>query len=200
MHARAKAPLHKIWAERYVSMKNFIKGIKGKQILVAGLSALVIVAGVYRWTQTRDTESLVVNNAVSDPGIQVEKIVTADEKNDDYTGDYFAKARYDRDCARSEAAELLKVSVTGGEDSEEIALKNREMLEKYASDMKKETAIENMVIAKGYSDCVAFIDDSGVKVVVKSDTLQKEGVAQIKDIVVQQTGAKTTDIKISTKN
>ena len=181
-------------------MKNFIKGIKGKQILVAGLSALVIVAGVYRWTQTRDMESIVVNNAVSDPGIQVEKIVTADEKNDDYTGDYFAKARYDRDCARSEAAELLKVSVTGGEDSEEIALKNREMLEKYASDMKKETAIENMVIAKGYSDCVAFIDDSGVKVVVKSDTLQKEGVAQIKDIVVQQTGAKTTDIKISTKN
>lgn len=181
-------------------MKNFIKGIRGKQILVAGLSALVVVAGVYRWSQMKEGESIVVNTDATIQDTQVEKIEPLNKAEDDYTTDYFAKARYDRDCARSEAAELLKVSATDGAESDEIIARNRELLEQYASDMKKETAIENMVIAKGYSDCVAFIDESGVRVVVKSDTLQKEGVAQIKDIVVQQTGAKATDIKISTKN
>ena len=185
-------------------MKKFFNGIRGKQILVAGLSTLVIVAGVYRWTKSGTEESVVVNNpspllTVTETN-ELEKIDESNTAKTENDTNYFAKARYDRDCARSEAAELLKVSATDGENSEEIMAKNREMLEKYASDMKKETAIENMVIAKGYSDCVAFIDDSGVRVVVKSDTLMAEGVAQIKDIVVEQTGAKATEIKISTKN
>ena len=75
----------------------------------------------------------------------------------------------------------------------------REMLEKAAKNIEKEAAIENMVIAKGYSDCVAFMDDSGIRVVVKADSLEAEGVAQIKDIIVGETGLKATEIKISTK-
>lgn len=178
-------------------MKKFFKGVRGKQILVSGLALLVMVAGYYRWTVDKDAESVAVMNEAQPSDEKVDKIPTEDNKSG--MTDYFAKARYDRDCARSEAAELLKVSNTDGENSEELAAKNIELLETFAKNMEKETAIENMVIAKGYRDCVAFVDDTGVRVVVKSDSLQAEGVAQIKDIVVQQTGVKATDIKISTK-
>ena len=181
-------------------MKKFFKGIKGKQFLVLGLCVLVAVAGYYRFSVQESQNSVAVMGGsvdaeplLSDTAENVEKDESAAET------DYFAKARYERDCSRSEAAELLKVSANEGEDAEEVAAKNREMLEVYAKNMESETAIENMVIAKGYSDCVAFVDDTGVRVVVKSDTLQAEGVAQIKDIVITQTGAKATDIKISTK-
>jgi stage III sporulation protein AH len=180
-------------------MKKFFKGVRGKQILVAGLSVLVIVAGYYRWSIEKADKTVAVMNDAVPTDSQIEPITQSDETQQINDGDYFAKARYERDCARSEAAELLKVSNTDGENGAELAEKNREMLETYAKNMEKETAIENMVIAKGYSDCVAFVDDTGVRVVVKSDTLESEGVARIKDIVVQQTGAKATDIKISTK-
>ncbi len=184
-------------------MKKFLKGIKSKQILVLGLCVLVTVAGYYRWRVAQNINSVsVMNDEVVDrPETDAHEGGggVSEDENMAYTTDYFAKARYERDCSRSEAAELLKVSGGDGETSEELAAKNREMLEGFAKNMESETAIENMVIAKGYSDCVAFVDDSGVRVIVKSDTLAAESVAQIKDIVVSETGAKATDIKISTK-
>lgn len=176
-------------------VSKFLKGIRGKQILVAGLCVLVAVSGFYRWKVDND-ETVAV---MSDEADVIDDTQTVAEDETEEYSDYFAKARYERDCARTEAAELLKVSSVDGEESEEILAKNRSMLESYAKSMERETAIENMVIAKGYSDCVAFVDDTGVRVIVKSDTLEAEGVAQIKDIVVTQTGAKATDIKISTK-
>lgn len=166
---------------------KIFKGTRGKQILVTGLAVLVIVAGYYRWNVEGDVESTPVMS---------ESVENAENDNQAADLDYFAKARYERDCARSEAAELLKVSNM----DDEIALeKNRKMLETYAKSMEKETAIENMVIAKGYQDCVAFVDETGARVIVKTDSLKAESVAQIKDIVVEKTGLDPTEIKISTK-
>ena len=181
-------------------MKKFFKEIKAKQLLVLGLCVLVAIAGYYRFSvqEVQNSVAVMGENIDTEPAPS-DTLAENMEKDESVTTDYFAKARYERDCSRSEAAELLKVSANDGEDAEEVAAKNREMLEVYAKNMESETAIENMVIAKGYSDCVAFVDDTGVRVVVKSDTLQAEGVAQIKDIVITQTGAKATDIKISTK-
>ncbi len=178
-------------------MKKFLTGVRGKQFLVLGLVFLVVVAGYYRWTVDKNSSTLAVMNDKVTIEENIEKI--ANEEDSAGTDDYFARARYERDMARSEAAELLKVSAVDTEDGIELAAKNREMLEKSAKNMESETAIENMVIAKGYSDCVAFVDDTGVRVIVKSDSLEASGVAQIKDIVVEKTGFKATEIKISTK-
>lgn len=179
-------------------MKKFLKGVRGKQILVSGLAVLVMVAGYYRWSVEKNEDIVAVMNEENPVQSEVKKIEQGEEQGLE-VGDYFAKARYERDCARSEAAELLQVANVDGAENAELAAKNREMLEVAAKNMERETAIENMVIAKGYMDCVAFVDDTGVRVVVKSDSLEAEGVAQIKDIVVEQTGVKATDIKISTK-
>lgn len=178
-------------------MKKFLKGINGKQVLVSVLSLMVVIAGIYRWNADRNHSVAVMTETL--PESVETKSDTEKTSETEETGDYFSKARYERDCARSEAAELLKVSGTDGETSEELIAKNREMLEKAAKNIEKEAAIENMVIAKGYSDCVAFMDDSGIRVVVKADSLEAEGVAQIKDIIVGETGLKATEIKISTK-
>lgn len=180
-------------------MKKLLKGVHGKQILISGLAVMVVIAGYYRWTIDRKGETVaVMTDTVSENEAEA-KTDLLDVENEDGYGDYFAKARYERDCARSEETELIKASAQEGEEGSELAVKNAEKLEVYAKNMADETAIENMVIAKGYQDCVAFVDESGVKVVVKSDTLDFEGVAQIKDIVVEQTGVKTTEIKISNK-
>ncbi len=174
-------------------MKKFLSGVKGKQALVSGLAILVLVAGYYRVTVERNADIEPVSNEV----LPLEAIEMNDETDvieDDL--DYFARARYERDCARSEATELLKVSVQNGDKEQGL---NAEKIAEYAKNMENETAIENLIKAKGYEDCVAFIDDSGVSVVVKSEDMEKEGVAKIKDIIIEQTGVKATQIKISNK-
>ncbi len=176
-------------------MKKFLKGVRGKQVLVSGLAVLVLVAGYYRWSIDRAGETMpVMNEALPQTGSETE---TAKEPEID-ENNYFAKARYERDCARSEATELLKVSAQNDSESGDAVAAAK--IAEYAKNIEAEAAIENLVIAKGYADCVAFVDDTGVKVVVKSDQLEKDGVTKIKDIVIEQTGVKATDIKISGKN
>ena len=177
-------------------MKKFLTGVRGKQVLVSGLAVLVLVAGYFRWSADNQNDIVqVMSDAVpeTDTVAEVDEIPVTNEE------DYFSKARYERDCARSEATELLMVSAEnngGSEDTDSIAA---EKIAHYAKCIESETAIENMVISKGYADCVAFVDETGVRVVVKSDALEKDGVTKIKDIVIQQTGAKATEIKISSK-
>ncbi len=171
-------------------MKKLLGGVRGKQILVSGLAVLVLAAGYYRWSVGKDFTALPTAN----DALPAENAETAAEG--DSNADYFSKARYERDCARSEAAELVKTAAQDGEENKDTS----EKLAKYAKNTESETAIENMVKAKGYADCVAFVDDAGVRVVVKSEGLEADGVAKIKDIVIEQTGVRATDIKISNKN
>lgn len=174
-------------------MKKFLSGVKGKQALVSGLAILVLVAGYYRWSVEKNIEVKPVASEAL-PLEAIEEKNETDSPEEDL--DYFARARYERDCARSEATELLKVSVQSGNSEYEM---NAEKIAEHVKNMEDETAIENLVKAKGYADCVAFIDESGVSVVVKSESMEKEGVAKIKDIVIEQTGVKATQIKISNK-
>ena len=177
-------------------MKKFLTGVRGKQILVSGLAVLVLVAGYFRWSADNKADvAQVMTETVPETTSDTEQEKTVAVAEDDY----FSKARYERDCARSEATELLMVSVENGENGETADSLAAEKIAQYAKYIESETAIENMVISKGYADCVAFVDDTGVRVVVKSDSLEKDGVTKIKDIVIQQTGAKATDIKISSK-
>ena len=60
-----------------------------------------------------------------------------------------------------------------------------------------ESQIENLVAAKGYADCVAFMGAESVSVVVDDpDGLDATDVARIMDIVVQETGYEPTQIKV----
>ena len=71
-----------------------------------------------------------------------------------------------------------------------------------ASYTLKEAQIENLVTAKGYTDCVAFMGDGSVSVVVstKSGELTAEDVAKITDITMTETGLPAGGIKIMAAN
>lgn len=60
-----------------------------------------------------------------------------------------------------------------------------------------ESQIESLVVAKGYADCVVFMGEETVSVVVSDpDGLDAVDVARIKDIVVSETGYTPEQIKI----
>ena len=61
-----------------------------------------------------------------------------------------------------------------------------------------ESQIESLVVAKGYSDCVAYISEDGISLAVAApqDGLTQTDVSLVADIVLSQTDFKLTDIHV----
>ena len=71
-----------------------------------------------------------------------------------------------------------------------------------SANVKLEAQIENLVTAKGYVDCVAFISDDSVSVVVSltEGELTSTDVAKIVDIAKTETGYTADKIKVMAAN
>ena len=67
-----------------------------------------------------------------------------------------------------------------------------------ASYTVSEAQIENLVTAKGYTDCVAFLSDESASVVVSAQEggLTDADIAKISEIVMDETGLEASQIKI----
>ncbi len=111
---------------------------------------------------------------------------------------YFAEARTTRTTTRDEALDALQKSLqkTDLTDAEKSSLTLQ--LTAIAKNITKEGTIESLVKAKGFSDCVAFINGENVKIVVKAPSagLTVSEVAQIKEIVLSESGADFKNVSI----
>ena len=58
---------------------------------------------------------------------------------------------------------------------------------------------ENLIKVKGFEDVVIFINDAKATVIVKSDKLKKEEIAQIQNIIINQLMIDINDISISSR-
>ena len=69
-----------------------------------------------------------------------------------------------------------------------------------AQNTETETAIENLLKAKGFSDAVCYINSGMANVVVKTDALDASNAALISEIVTEQSGIPHDKIKIMEMN
>ncbi len=169
-----------------------MKNLKGKQILLIGLMLLVIVAGYYRWTQNNSDEAVTVTSDTLPADAEASPVSESDDS-------YFITARRDRDSARDKSMEVWNDIILKDESSPEAKSEAQSKISQNAEYIEYENRIESLVRSKGYEDCIAFVDESGVSAVVKSDGLTAADAAQIKDIIVDQTGTAVSNIKISSK-
>lgn len=146
----------------------------------------------------------------SSKGMQLAVDLTADTATETTEGtvelqagqmsDYFTAMSLNRQQARDEAMEVLlsvAESQTALEEAKEAALHD---ISKIAADMEKETNIETMIRAKGFTQCIAVISNENCNVIVESDGLEPGEVAQITEIVYEQAGIHPTNLKIVEKN
>lgn len=116
-----------------------------------------------------------------------------------YTGDdYFASARLTRQQARDSALSLLEEAAGQADASQEVADQASESIQVLAAYTLKEAQIENLVTAKGYVDCVAFMGADALSIVVATEngTLDATDVAKITDIAMTETGYAASAIRI----
>ena len=120
-----------------------------------------------------------------------------------YTGgDYFASARLTRQQARDNAISLLQEAAAQEGAAETAATEASEGIQVLASYTLTEAQIENLVTAKGYADCVAFMGEDGISVVVSTDTgeLTEADVAKVVDIAVSESGYPASAVKVMAAN
>ena len=113
-------------------------------------------------------------------------------------GSYFDTARLSRQQSRDNALSLLR-EASAQDNVEQSALDDaNRAIQTLAGYTMLEGQVENLIIAKGYADCVAFMGENSISVVVSAaeDGLQMEDVAKITDIVLRETSYAADQITI----
>ena len=114
--------------------------------------------------------------------------------------DYFSQARENRETAREQALELIKEMMNDVKATDEIKKEALAKTEEVADAIEQESKIESLIKAKGFEDCVVYIEEDNCNVVVKADSLQPQQTIQITEIVTAQSNIVAQNIKISNVN
>lgn len=125
---------------------------------------------------------------------------TSDVTDATQTTDYFASARQNRQNARTEALEILQDSLQDVKISEEMQQQVLERMETLAREIERESAIESLITAKGFADCVVYIDGENCQIVVSADSLDEAQTLQILDIVTSQSSVSAEKTNIVAVN
>lgn len=195
-------------------MSNRLK----RNAVVVTMALLVCAAAALNWKfsadqaaedaqETQETGTKILGEATlvsgQENGEETEDAAAQVDETEVYTGsDYFASARLTRQQARDSAVNLLQEAAEQEGADQSVANEASEGIAALASYTMKEAQIENLVTAKGYADCVAFMGEDSISVVVSTQTgeLTAEDVAKITDITMTETGLPASSIKIMAAN
>ncbi|MBR4959928.1 MAG: SpoIIIAH-like family protein [Clostridia bacterium] len=176
---------------------------KVKVRTIATVCTVVILGGMVILNMVlygKDTDTVTGKLAVDLASDAPMKTAGQTELTADSLQDYFQTMSLNRRQTRDEAREVLlsvAESPAALDDVKEAAMAD---INKLAADMEKETNIETMILAKGFTQCIAVISEDNCSVIVESDGLDPGEVAQITEIVYEQAGIHPTRLKIVEKN
>ena len=111
--------------------------------------------------------------------------------------EFFEAARLARTKARDEALDALKKSLKNAQLTDEEKTALTEQLNAQVNNITVESALETLIKAKGFADCVVMLDGNKVNVTVmtENDALTADEVTRIRDVVLSQLkGCKAQDV------
>lgn len=185
----------------------------GKRQLVLAALVVALGAAVYlNWAMMGNTqlpatdavtsgrplgETLQVNASENESGTNPGGDSSAVDTSASVAGDdYFASARLSREKARDESVETLQKVVGNTSEAGDAKKAAVSQANAIAQDIVKETEIENLIKAKGFEDCVVFLQNDECSVVVKTKANSQNDAIVVRDIVTDQAGISYDKIKI----
>ncbi len=183
-----------------------------KRNAIAAAIVLFVCGAVYlNWSYSQDTAAGKNLGEAALVGSQNDSLLAKEDKNaseegkDDTgeadaaeSGTYFSTARLNRQQARDNALSLLQEAAKDEKADQNAIDEANAAIQTMADYTMTEAQIENLVTAKGYADCVAFLGENSISVVVSAveTGLTDTDAARIGEIVMEQTGLKADQIKI----
>lgn len=110
---------------------------------------------------------------------------------------HISEAKLNREQVRSKNKEVLMEIINNGNLGDSQKNEAVEAMIAMTDRTEKEQAAETLLSAKGFTDVVVSMTDTGVDVVVGAVTLDDASRAQIEDIVKRKTGVEAKNIVIT---
>ncbi len=110
--------------------------------------------------------------------------------------DYFSSARQNRTSARDEAVEIIEDILAQPTVTEDLSKQASAKLTALTDAIKQESDIETLLSAKGFSECLVFIDGNSAHVAIKAPKLTEEQTVQILDLVTSHTDVAAENVNI----
>ncbi|MEG0804028.1 MAG: SpoIIIAH-like family protein [Pygmaiobacter sp.] len=191
-----------------------MKRIPGRKKLTLITLVLALGVAVYlNWEYAKnDTKLSAIETGV---GVSNSEVIIVNETNEDTAnknyGDaqlvslskdsgtkYFDEAKLTRSKTRDEALDKLQKTLKSAKISEAEKKELTASLSTTIDNITAEGDIENLIKAKGFVDCVAFINDdkANIAVMTKNEGLSKSEVAQIRDIVISKATVDAKNITV----
>lgn len=173
-----------------------------KKNMLASLVLLVVCVGIYtNWLYSNAqnvndlTNVLDAEKVLSEDGLILDA-ASGEDAGSGTVADYFAAVRLSRQEARDSALTLLQEAMAYGDGT--YSEQTGAQLDQIVQTALCEAQIESLIIAKGYSDCVAYMTEDGISVAVATPEggMQQADIAVIADIVMTQTGFTLEQIRV----
>ncbi len=203
-------------------MRTGKKGTNWSQLwkrnaVVAAIAVFICAAVYLNWSYGQQTEagktlgqSAMVGGNAEDPLVAGDSSAQTSGGDTTQSGDtqtsaqtetdsaYFATARLNRQQARDSALSLLQDAAAREDADETVKTQVNDTIQTMADYTVTEAQIENLVIAKGYIDCVAFIGEDALSLAVAAPEggLTEADTAKIVDVVNQTASFTADQIKI----
>ncbi|MEG1942343.1 MAG: SpoIIIAH-like family protein [Angelakisella sp.] len=152
-----------------------------KHIILSALVIALSIAIYLNWEYVRNNSGDFINTA----GLAASVAANGTEAEAAAYGEaYFAEAKLSRTKSRDEAVDALKYML---EDAHLSTVQMKELTTqatKLALSIEREGKIENLIKAKGFADCMVYLDAEKIDVLVKCSNLTDSEAAQIKDVIL----------------
>ena len=186
--------------------RRFFEKLGKRNLVIVGVVLLIGMAVWINWMVFADSgDGYSGYDQSSGMGTQYgdnTNTATKDENNATQSDadNYFASTQVSRQRARDEALEVLQSVVDSSASDEATRTQALADINKIVQSMEAESNIETLVLAKGFEQCVAIVNDGTCTIVVMSEGLLHNQMAQINEIVYEQTGIKPVNVKYIEKN
>lgn len=119
--------------------------------------------------------------------------------SNDVVTNYYAKSKLERDSMYSQMLETYEKILNSSNSLETQKQSATQEITKINTIKNSIMICENLIKTKGFENCVVFVNEGSVSVIIGANSLQQEQVAQIQNIVSRELNVKIENIHISTK-
>ena len=161
--------------------------------------ARLVSSEVVENNTTNDTGS---SNQVSESNVTDNETISDEveiQETNANVDDYFAKSKLERDTMYSQMIETYE-NVLNSENALETQKQSAtEEITKINSTKNSIMISENLLKTKGFENSVIFVNDESISVIIGTEELKEEEIAQIQNIISREMKADIENIHISTK-
>ena len=142
-------------------------------------------------SNTNTTAENITNNTTTNTTTQTSTTVSTD--------DYFAKSKLERDTMYSQMLETYENVLNSDNSLETQKQSATEEITKINNTKNSIMVCENLLKTKGFDNSVIFVNGNSISVIIGSDELTQEQIAQVQNIISREMNADIQNIHISTK-